>query len=52
MSFWIYAIIWAVFIDIIMWGAKPKLHTAVFIVTIFIGLETYLYFRHKFYICQ
>lgn len=48
MSFWIYAIIWAVFIAIIMWGTKPKLHTVVFIVTIFIGLETYLYFRHKF----
>ena len=46
MSFWINAIIWAIIIGVGMWKSKPKPLTAAFIVSLYVGLETYFYVSH------
>ena len=43
MSFWINAAIWAIIIGVGMWKEKPRPLTATFIVSLYIGLETYFY---------
>lgn len=43
MSFWINAILWAAIIGIGMWKSKPSPLTAAFIVSLYVGLETYFY---------
>ncbi|MBP3511802.1 MAG: hypothetical protein J6K19_07190 [Prevotella sp.] len=43
MSFWINAAIWAIIIGVGMWKCKPRPFTIVFIVSVFVGLETYCY---------
>jgi len=46
MSFWINAALWAIIIGVGMWKSKPKPLTAVFIVSVYVGLETYFYVSH------
>ena len=46
MAFWINAAIWAIIIGIGMWESKPKPLTAAFIVSLYVGLETYFYVSH------
>lgn len=46
MSFWINAAIWAIIIGVGMWKSKPKPLTAAFIVSVYVGLETYFYVSH------
>lgn len=46
MSFWINAAIWAIIIGVGMWRSKPKPLTAAFIVSVYVGLETYFYVSH------
>jgi len=43
MSFWINATIWAIIIGIGMRESKPKPLTSAFIVSLYVGLETYFY---------
>lgn len=43
MGFWINAIIWAIIIGVGMWKAKPQPLTIAFIISLYIGLETYFY---------
>lgn len=43
MSFWINAAIWAVIVGVGIWKSKPKPLTIAFVVSLYIGLETYLY---------
>ena len=46
MSFWINAIFWAIIIGFYMWQAKPKPLTIAFIISLYVGLETYFYVNH------
>ena len=46
MSFWINAAILAIIIGVGMWKSKPKPLTAAFIVSLYVGLETYFYVNH------
>lgn len=43
MGFWINAFIWAIIIGVGMWKSKPKPLTIAFIISVFVGLETYFY---------
>lgn len=46
MGFWINAIFWAIIIGFYMWQAKPKPLTIAFIISLYVGLETYFYVNH------
>lgn len=43
MSFWINATIWAMIIGYGIWKSKPKPLTIAFIISLYVGLETYSY---------
>lgn len=48
MFFLIDGVIWTIIIVIVMWGwTKQKPLTAVLIVSLYVGFETYLYFLHR-----
>lgn len=43
MGFWINAFLWAIIIGVGMWKSKPQPLTIAFIVSLYVGLETYFY---------
>ena len=43
MGFWINAFLWAIIIGVGMWKSKPKPLTIAFIVSLYVGLETFFY---------
>ncbi len=46
MIFWINAIFWAIIIIIGMYHSKPQRLTVGFIISVFVALETYIFFNH------
>lgn len=43
MGFWINAAIWAIIIGVGIWKSKPQPLTIAFIISVYLGLETYFY---------
>lgn len=43
MGFWINAAIWAIIIGVGIWKSKPQPLTIAFIISVYVGLETYFY---------
>lgn len=43
MRFWINAALWAIIIGVGIWKSKPQLLTIAFIISVYLGLETYFY---------